>query len=486
MFTLRSFLGPFFMTFFICVFVLLMQFLWKYIDDLVGKGLDLDVLAELLFYALLGLLPMAFPLSILLASIMSFGNLGENYELVAMKASGISLFRVMRPLILVALLLTGFAFYFSNTILPKANLKLTALMWSIRRQKPEMVIKEGIFTNDIDGYSIKVERKSRTDNMLYDILIYDHRANMGNVSVCLADSGVMEISPDKRFMVMTLYHGQTSDDERQAGGKDKSRPFRRTTFDKEIINVPLNGFIFQKQDESVLTNFATMVPIKQLNEILDSLYIDYNGRVRRLILGMQYGETLQQTVNTLSNPVDSMRGLYTVPTATRPRDIDYKELFDDMTQPERRTALSSALAQARNNKQTLDQNVLEMYAQKKKVNKYEIEIHNKFTMSLACIVFFFIGAPLGAIIRRGGLGMPVVVSIVLFIIYYVTSLIGQKFSREDIWPMFNGMWFSTFVFLPFGIFLTYKAVNDSGLLAMETYQNFVKRVLNLFRLKKRP
>lgn len=475
-FVLKGFLGPFFMTFFICVFILLMQFLWKYIDDLVGKGLEWNIIFELLFYASMALIPMAFPLAMLLASIMSFGSLGENYELVAMKASGISLFRVMRPLIIVATGLCLFAFYFSNNVLPKTNLKFSALMFSVKKQKPEMVIKEGVFTNDIDGYSIKVERKSRTTNMMYNILVYDHTKNMGNVSVTVADSGFMRISENKKFLTMTLFDGQTALDENpNERGRDKRYPFQRTRFAKQVVNVPLRGFDFERTDENMLRSMYRMMTLSQLEHSEDSMYVDYRFRVRRFAVSMRYNDVLNKSIVNMSHPEDSLRKYEPLEST---RKIDFQEIYNKLDPMDKSQIFMSALEMARSNKQYIDQNVSELYNLKKYLNKYSMEKHRKFTWSIACVIFFFIGAPLGAIIRKGGLGMPVVVSILLFISYYMVSIVGEKFAREDVWDMFNGMWFSTFLFLPVGLFLTYKAVNDSGLLNLENYQYQLKRLLN--------
>lgn len=462
------------MTFFICVFVLLMQFLWKYIDDMVGKGLEWNIIFELLFYASLALVPMAFPLAMLLASIMSFGDMGENYELVAMKASGISLFRIMRPLIVVAVCLCLFAFYFSNHILPKTNLKFTALMLSVKRQKPEMVIKEGVFTNDIDGYSIKVDRKSRTTNMLYDILVYDHTDNRGNVSVTMADSGYMKISEDKKFMVMTLFDGETAvDQEENERGRMKSYPFQRTRFARQVVTVPLRGFDFKRTDENMLRSAYRMMNLAQLARSEDSLYLDYRLRVRRFAVGLQYNSMVEKSILGISHPTDSLRTYQPFAADTA---VDYREIYNERDPLEQRQIFTSALENARSNKQRIDQNVNELYSLKKNLNKYSMEKHRKFTWSVACVIFFFIGAPLGAIIRKGGMGMPVVVSILLFISYYMVSIVGEKFAREDVWNMTGGMWFSTLIFLPVGLFLTYKAVHDSGLLNLETYQYQLKRL----------
>jgi len=481
-YVLKSFLGPFFMTFFICVFILLMQFLWKYIDDMVGKGLEWNIVAELLLYASMGLVPMAFPLATLLASIMTFGSLGENYELVAMKASGISLFRIMKPLVFVAIGLALFAFYFSNNILPQTNLKFGALMSSIKKQKPEMVITEGIFTNDIDGYSIKVDRKSKKSNMMYKILIYDHTSNQGNVSVTVADSGFMKISEDKKFMIMTLFAGETAIDENpRQSRRTKRYTFRRTSFDKEIVTVPLKGFDFKRTDEDNLRNMYRMLTLKQLEHVEDSLYEDYNQRVRRFAINMRYNKKLNRSVVDLTNLEDSLRVYQPLVVE---RKLDFDSVMSNLDPMQKDEVYSNAISQARMNKQTIDQNVFELYNIKKNLNKYSMEKHRKFTWSVACLIFFFIGAPLGAIIRKGGLGMPTVVSILMFILYYMVSISGEKAAREEVWAMGEGMWLATMIFFPLGFFLTYKAATDSGIMNVETYQYKIRNFVNyIFRRK---
>lgn len=470
------------MTFFICVFILLMQFLWKYIDDMVGKGLEWGILGELMFYASMGLVPMAFPLAVLLASIMTFGNLGENYELVAMKASGISLFRIMKPLVFVAIFLSVFAFYFSNNILPHTNLKFGALLASIKKQKPEMVITEGIFTNNIDGYSIKVDRKSRKSNMMYKILIYDHTAGVGNVSVTLADSGFMKISEDKKYMVMTLFRGENAmEDNQNEARRDRRYKFRRNHFEKQVVTVPLRGFDFKRTDEEGLRGSYRMMNLDQLEHSEDSLYLDYNYRVRRFAVNMRYNPALNKSIVDLSNIEDSLRVYHRFAAIKKLNFDSVIAHVDPMVKDE---VFSSAVNQARMNKQTIDQNIFELYNIKKNLNKFSMEKHRKFTWSVACLIFFFIGAPLGAIIRKGGLGMPVVVSILMFIAYYMVSISGEKAAREDVWSMTNGMWFATAIFLPLGFFLTYKAANDSGLMNLETYQYKLKRLINFILRRK--
>ncbi len=481
-FIIKSFLGPFFMTFFICVFILLMQFLWKYIDELVGKGLDWKIVTELLLYASCGLVPLAFPLAMLLASIMTFGNMGENYELVAMKASGISLFRIMRPLMFVTLILTTIAFYFSNNILPKTNLEFYSLLYSVKQQKPEMIIKEGVFSNDMDNYSIKVERKGRTNNMLYDVMIYNHSQNEGNVNVTVADSGKMEITEDKKFMSVTLFSGQAYWDEKEnRSGSEKRFPFRRESFKKEVINISMLGFEFNRTDERLFTQGARAMNISQLRIYGDSLFKDYKIRLWRFVTSLSYQSDINHQIAWLSMPYDSLR---INPNIKPDSIVDIDKTIASLSTFEKEELYQRAIGNVRSNSQIITQRMDEMYYQKKYVNNYPMEWHRKFTLSIACLIFFFIGAPLGAIIRKGGLGMPVVVSILMFIFYYILMITGEKFAREDAWSMPGGMWFSSLIFLPLGIWLTYKAATDSGIMNIESYQLFFKNLLNLKFLKR--
>jgi len=476
-FIITSFLGPFFMTFFICIFILLMQFLWKYIDDLVGKGLDWLIVSELLTYAAFGLVPLAFPLAMLLASIMTFGNLGENYELVAMKASGISLFRIMRPLLIVAVLLTSIAFYFSNSILPKVNLKYYSLMSSVKQQKPEVIIKEGVFSNDLGNYSIKVERKGKNNNMLYDVMIYDHSNGDGNMSVSVSDSGKMELTNDKKFMTVTLYNGQNYTDQAEGNVSPVKRfPFRRESFTKEVINISMKEFEFNRIDEKRYTGASKMLNISQLKSQGDSMFVEYKFRLWRYIASFSYISDINRQVNWLSNPIDSLR----LDPKIKPDSIaDFDQYIASMSTFEKESLYRRTIENVRNNTQSINQQIDDMYGRKKLLNSYPMEWHRKFTLSFACLIFFFIGAPLGAIIRKGGLGMPVVVSILMFIAYYILMITGEKFAREDAWSMVNGMWFASFIFLPLGIWLTYKSATDSGVMNMESYQMLFKRLTNL-------
>ncbi len=471
----KTFLGPFILTFFICMFILLMQFLWKYVDDLVGKGLDGGILAELLFYASFTLLPFAFPLSMLLASIMSFGELGENNELVAMKSSGISLFRIMKPLIVVAALVSAVAFGFANYVLPHTNLRFTTLLWSVKQQRPEMILQEGVFTNEIDGYSIRVGKiDNNKTNTLHDILIYDHTNNKGNQSVTVADSGFLNITEDKNYMVLTLFNGENFTEEETPRYRNNF-PFRRDRFYKQVLNVKVLNFEFQRRDENIFRNSYRMLNIKQLMLARDSLTTDFQQHVKSFVLNTRYMSYLDMRLYARIMGKDSLLKSYAVDSVAFVPDQLLSPGNENWNSGE---IIQNAISTARNNFQEINNIENNLYGRKRRINMHSMEFHRKFTLSFAVLIFFFIGAPLGAIIRKGGLGMPVVVSILLFILYYIFSMTGEKSAREDLWNMASGMWFSSYVFLPVGIWLTYKAVTDSAIMSAETYTNFIKKLLS--------
>jgi len=470
------------MTFFICVFVLLMQFLWRYVDDLVGKGLEWNVLGELIFYASFGLLPFAFPLSMLIASIMAFGSLGENYELTAMKASGISLFRIMRPLMVLALFVSLVAFYFANNVLPHTNLRFVTLLWSVKQQRPELVLKEGVFTNDIDGYSIRVDHKNKKNNMLYGLLIYDHTKNKANESVTVADSGSLRITDDKKYFVMTMYDGINYFEE-EANNRTKNRtfPHREDHFKEQVINIRVRDFEFKRSDESNFRNSYRMLNIKQLNAAEDSLHTDYRERINDFANHLSINSTLTRRLAALEFKNDSLKKRYLDIKADTL--VDFSQMFSELESWRKQEIVHSAISEVRTNNQQINSSTNGLFERKKIISKHEMERHRKFTLSIAVLLFFFIGAPLGAIIRKGGLGMPVVVSIFLFILYYIVSMTGEKSAREDIWNMFVGMWFSSFIFFPVGAWLSYKAVTDSAIMRAETYTDYFKKLRSIVRLK---
>lgn len=459
-----------------------MQFLWKYVDDMVGKGLEWSVIGELLFYASFALLPFAFPLSMLLASIMTFGDLGENYELVAIKSSGISLFRIMRPLIVLAIVITLTAFYFANNILPHTNLKFLTLLWSVKQQRPELVLKEGVFTNEIDGYSIRVDHKNKKTNMLYDVLIYDHTRNKANLSVTVADSAYLSITEDKKHMVMTLYSGTSYEEENNNRRRTNKNnyPHRVNKFKKQVINIKVN-FDFKRSDEKIFRNSYRMLNISQLLSAEDSLHTKYKTKLRSLVSNITYNRILTRHLIGHTMEADSLRERFK--TQTPDTIFDFDKTFASMDRWRKKEITRTAVEEVRSNHQQINVNQNTLSGQKKNINKHEMERHRKFTLSLAVLIFFFIGAPLGAIIRKGGLGMPVVFSILLFILYYILSISGEKSAREDAWPIFSGMWFSTFIFFPVGVWLTYKAVTDSAIMKSETYTDSFKKLIRLLSRK---
>lgn len=481
-YVIKSFLGPFFLTFFIVVFVLLMQFLWRYVGDLVGKGLDLQVLGEMLFYASFGVLPYAFPLAMLLASIMTFGALGENYELVAMKSAGISLFRIMGPLIVIAAFIAFVAFYFSNNILPRTNLKFTTLMVSVKQQRPELILQEGVFTSEIDGYSIKIGHKDKKTNVLYDLLIYDHTQNKSNESVTVADSGYLKITEDKKYVVLTLYNGVNYSEEQQ---RDRNviekRPFRRDKFDEQMIRIKVNNFDFNRRDESIYKNMFRMLNINQLSLMTDTLNEKYYEQVRNYLMQININQAITRHVYDLTELNDSLKRKFEIKADSI---FNFDTYFTGIDKWVKAQIAMQALDRARNNMQNLNLYQGQLTDRKRTINKYEMERHRKFTLSFAVFIFFFVGAPLGAIIRKGGLGMPVVVSILLFIAYYIVSMTGEKSAREDVWQMVTGMWFSTFVFFPVGVWLSYKAGTDSSVMSTETYTKLLNKIATFGWFKK--
>lgn len=474
LFVIKTYTGPLISTFFVVVFILLMQFLWKYIDDLIGKGLDIAVISELLLYTSAGLVPLALPLAILLSSLMTFGNLGENFELTALKSAGISLQRIMIPLIILTILISIGAFYFSNNVLPYTNLKMRSLLYDIQQQRPEMQIREGIFYNGIENYSIKIADKNYRTNMMYDIKIYDHSERRGNLKVTVADSGFMRITEDKRYLVTTLYKGYNYEEmeERARQRKDNSFPHRNDKFDEQLLRIELTGFDLERTDEEAFRHNSQMMNISQLESTTDSLGVNLSKQVDEHTDVMMKSSFFKKE-NQLAYGDDD----YFKPDR---ETFDIIELEKNLAQDERRGAWNQATVDARLVRNQIISTKTNFVWQNKRIRRYEMEWHRKFTLSFACFIFFFIGAPLGAIIRKGGLGMPVVVSVLFFVLYYVIDISAQKFVKELVIPAFPGMWISSIILLPAGIFLTYKATTDSVIMNTETYFNFFKQISSYF------
>ncbi len=476
-FVLGSFIGPLILTFFIVLIVLVLQFLWMYVDELAGKGLEFKILGELLFQFTLTFVPMALPLAILLASLMTFGNMGEHLELTALKSSGISLQRIMRPLMVFISLIVIGSFFFSNNVLPYSTRKARTLLHDIRNKRPELNIQPGVFYDGIDGFSIKIRDRDHETNLMHNILIYDHRERRGNYSVTTADSGYMVVTPDRTGLVLTLYNGysHTEMDESSRRLSDRTFPSRRNTFDEQVITVELTGFELIRSDESLFGSHSGMLNISELSTEIDSLHRGFNDRVSTYFNEFKSNK-LYRSDQSASTP-EREPGHDRAP----PAPFNTEKAFNQVQGDARLAALRHAMDNVKNASNFIDEKGALLHNEVNFIRRYENDWHRKFTLPFSCLVFFFIGAPLGAIIRKGGLGTPAVISILFFVIYYVISLSGEKLGREDHLSSFAGMWLSSFVLLPAGVILTYMATTDSVIMSSETYTNFGKRFYNYLR-----
>lgn len=473
-FMLSSFVPLFAMTFFICLFIVLMQFLWRYIDDLVGKGLSVDVVAELFFYAALSLVPMALPLAILLASLMTFGNLGERFELTAMKASGVSLIKSMRPLTALLILIAIGAFFFQNNVLPVAQTKMFTLLFSVKQKSPELEIPEGVFYDQIPGYNLFVQSKNRDNGTLYDLMIYDYSKGFENAGVILADSGTLAMTEDKTHLVLNLYNGESFDNLKEAATATANVPYRRESFLDKRIYLKFDAN-FNRMEEDGMRNQYVGKNIAELKQTIDSvnLRVDSVGSsYARLVADRQY-----LNVGNYKVILDNEGKKHRVPNVVDMKSpVNVDSVFRGKSSADKLNYLDKALNQLRRQKQDYEFKGLTLADDRKTIIRHGIEMHKKFTLSIACLVFFFIGAPLGAIIRKGGLGMPLVISVLLFIVYYIIDNTGNKMARDARIEVWEGMWMSTAILLPLGIFVTYKAVNDSAVFNKDAYLNFFRKL----------
>lgn len=483
---IKSFLGPWVATFFICVFLLLMQFLWKYIDDLVGKGLEWNVIMELLFYASLTLIPLALPLSVLLATIMTYGALGEKNELFAMKSGGISLYRIMYPLFIFNLLLSVGAFYFSNNLLPYTNLKMRSLLFSIQQQRPEISIRNGIFTQPVEDLSIKVDRKYRNNNTLEGILIYDHRNKSGNTNVTTAQAGNIKITENKSFLILDLSNGFRYEDlnmEKEKKSSNKKHPHQTSKFKTQTVYIELDGLGLNRNNEELFKNGFEMLNNYQLKKAVDSLNISMNKREHdiwfnlveySLFKGEQAWVNLTEEQKVLAQTqVDE----YKLDTSNS--SLDIYTIYNNLNINQKNKVVDFALNYARAAKQFVEITGEEVNGYSRWIARHEIEWHRKYVLAIACLLFYIIGAPLGAIIRKGGFGFPVIISVFIFLIYYIISITFEKTVRELVFAPEFGMWVSTYILLPLGLFITYKASTDSMRISTHVYS----RVANFFKRK---
>ena len=468
-FVLKSFLLLFAGTFFICLFIFMMQFLWRYVDELVGKGLEIKVLAQFFFLSALTLIPLSLPLAILLAALMTFGNFGERYELLSMKAAGIPLLRIMQPVILFCVLLGLTSFFFQNVVGPKAQKELWTLIVSMKQKSPEVDIPEGVFYSDIDGYNIYVKQKDRETGILKDVLIYNFSDGFENAHIIWAAEGKLELTADKQHLYLHLYNGEQFENLKSQAGLSRNVPYRRETFREKHTLIQ-----FDTQFNMVDGNFLNRrSDIKNMNEIthaIDSL--------------TAYADSLGRSMHS-----DIMQSTYKAPILSKSDSVKIQEeklsvinidsVFNTLTSAEKLKTLSTC----ENRLSSLSSDCsMKSYLTKEtdaNIRGHRSDWHKKITLSLACIIFFFIGAPLGAIIRKGGLGMPVVLSVLIFILYYIIDSGATRVAKSGEMNIILGTWMSTLVLAPLGGFLTYKSNKDSVVFNIDVYIAFFRKLLGI-------
>ncbi len=458
-------------TFFICQFVLMMQFLWRYVDELIGKGLSLDIMAQFFWYMGLMLLPQALPLAILLSSLIVFGNLGESSELTAIKAAGISLMQAFRPLIVLVMLIAGVSYYFQDKIGPQSNLHLHQLLISMKQKSPELEIPEGIFYDGIPGSNIYVQKKDLNTGMLYGIMIYRQTGSYEDQAIILADSGMMQSTAEKKHLILNLYSGEWFENMRsQDLANNANIPYRRETFSSKRIVLDFDGG-FNLADMNDVAGDARAKSLNQILHDLDSLK-EFNDSVGRAY----YNDSRRYTFRKISLPKnDSVKLIKELSTTA----MTYDTLFQRQSKSAKQMAVKNAMSNVQ--AQLTDIEVRLDYTSwlHRNYRQHQIEAIGKFTLALSCLIFFFIGAPLGAIIRKGGLGMPVIISVLVFIVYYIFDNSGMRMARDGQWTILFGKLISTAVLAPIAVFFTYKANKDSTVFNIDLYKNFFMKVFGL-------
>lgn len=466
---LKAFIGPFIATFFLTLFVLILQFFWLWIDDFVGKGIDGLTMLRLIVYLSATLVPLALPLAVLLSSIMTFGNLGETFELVAIKSAGIGLLRFMRSLLVTAILLSGLAFLFNNYVIPVANLKMKTLHNDLVNKKPAFDLKEGQFYNTIPGYSIKVAKKTN-DSLLSQVLIYETTGGNIQDNMIIAESGVMRVAEDQLSLEFILRNGWRYQERGDRSGIHSE--FIRLGFKEYKKVIDLSALKLNLTSDSVFKNRYEMLSVAQLNTAIDSLE-----------RSLDKFETRGRTDLALYLPF--MKYLDSGWVAAKAPDSLGKTFLDCLPDSARMAVVDQAISYAGSIRSSLEGPALEYDARRKELRLHLIEWHGKFSMSLAVLVLFLIGAPLGSIVRKGGIGTPVVFAVIFFVIFFLLNNFGRKFVKEDILQPVAGLWLATAILLPIGFFLIYKALHDSQLFNKEIYSRLARRIGSFFQ-KKRP
>ena len=462
-------------TFFICQFVLMMQFLWRYIDELIGKGLSMDIMAQFFWYMGIMLVPQALPLAILLSALITFGNLGESSELTAIKAAGISLMQAFKPLTYITVFISIASFYFQNNIGPQANMKMAQLLISMKQKSPELEIPEGIFYDGIPNCNLYVQKKNLDTGMLYGIMIYRMNGSYEDQQIILADSGMLQSTAEKKHIVLTLWSGEWFENmQAQELAGNASVPYRRETFIAKKIVIPFDGG-FNMTDASSLSNNARAKSLKKISHDMDSLVIYYDS----------VGRSFYTTSVEMYYPLKKVSAKDSVIIAQRANEPQHNvdSAFSKLRDADKVRVVNFAKSRIQSAMSDYNFKSMMMEDADRTIRQHQIEAFNKFTLALSCIIFFFIGAPLGAIIRKGGLGFPVLISVIVFIVFYILDNTGYRMSRIGEWTVWFGKSLATVVLTPIAIFVTYKANNDSVVFNMDLYRNFFMKLLGL-RLKR--
>ena len=468
LFIIKTFATNLFGTFFICLFIFILQLLWRWIDDFVDKGLDFSILAQFFMLGSITLVSQALPLAILLAALMTFGNFGEKLELLAMKAAGIPLFRIMMPLIVCCTLLGGVSFYFQNVVSPYAQMQLYTLMYSIKQTSPESEIPEGIFYDRLDGYNIYVGKKNKETGVLYDVVIYDVSGGFENTNILLADSATITSSADEKFMILSMFTGEQFSNLQEQTIQKKNVPYRRETFSRKDVIIEVDGG-FELKDASIMKANADSKNIKELEVAIDTISMQNDSIANHHWLNLK---------RTTYNAKTELNGEDTLKMQkSNIFRIDADSVFSIASN---KAKLGWKRAQLNKVKQLkvdyeIKHNI--MHSREKDLNKHKISWWNKFTLSVGCLIFFFIGAPLGAIVRKGGLGYPVLISVATFILYYIFNTSGYKMSREGEWHIWFGAWLSTMILAPLGAFFTYQSNKDSEIFNSDSVSRFFRMML---------
>uniref|UniRef100_A0AB33J639 LptF/LptG family permease n=1 Tax=Prevotella sp. GTC17259 TaxID=3236795 RepID=A0AB33J639_9BACT len=458
-------------TFFISQFVLMMQFLWRYIDELIGKGLSMEVMAQFFWYMGLMLVPQALPLAILLSSLIAFGNLGESSELTAIKAAGISLMQAFRSLIFISVLICLGSFYFQNNVGPTANLKIAQLLISMKQKSPELEIPEGVFYDGIPNSNLFVQKKDLETGKLYGIMIYRMTGSYEDQAIILADSGMLQATAEKKHLLLTLWSGEWFENmQSDEFGNSAAVPYRRESFIQKRIVIDYDGD-FNMTDATSLSNNARGKSLGEINRAMDSLNARYDSIGRMYYQDEKRGE---YSLTTLSRK-DSLAAVKLATT----RSVDIDTVFGQLSLDKKQQAVMTALSKVQSKVSDLNFKSLVTSDGDYFIRQHEIEAINKFTLALSCLIFFFIGAPLGAIIRKGGLGIPVIISVLVFIIYYILDNSGYRMARGGMWAVWFGKGLAPAVLLPVAVFVTYKANKDSVVFNLDLYIDFFRRLLGL-------